>query len=95
MAVGPAQAIRQDAACGFRTVAELARSLGLSELSMGMSADFELAVAEGATIDPSRPRPVRAASWGRCPSGGCDRANLIRATADQRQFMRERSARCP
>ncbi len=28
----------------------MAASLGLSELSMGMSADFELAVAEGATI---------------------------------------------
>jgi hypothetical protein len=34
----------------FREVARLARSLGLAELSMGMSGDFELAVAEGATI---------------------------------------------
>ncbi len=49
MAVGPAHATRQDLHGGFRTVAELARSLGLSELSMGMSSDFELAVAEGAT----------------------------------------------
>jgi hypothetical protein len=31
-------------------VARLAAALGLSELSMGMSADFDLAVAEGATI---------------------------------------------
>ena len=50
MAVGPAHTSRQDLHCGFRTVAELARSLGLSELSMGMSSDFELAVAEGATM---------------------------------------------
>jgi pyridoxal phosphate enzyme (YggS family) len=50
MAVGPAHATRQDLHCGFGTVAELARSLGLSELSMGMSSDFELAVGEGATM---------------------------------------------
>jgi uncharacterized pyridoxal phosphate-containing UPF0001 family protein len=33
----------------FRWLAETAASLGLRELSMGMSDDFELAVAEGAT----------------------------------------------
>lgn len=50
MAVGPAHGAREQARQGFRDVAHLASSLGLSEVSMGMSADFELAVAEGATI---------------------------------------------
>ena len=50
MAVGPAQAAPAELRAGFRGVAALAGSLGLSELSMGMSSDFELAVAEGATI---------------------------------------------
>jgi PLP dependent protein len=35
---------------GFRALADLARTLELSELSMGMSADLEVAVQEGATI---------------------------------------------
>lgn len=35
---------------GFRLLADLARQLGLSELSMGMSADLEVAVEEGATM---------------------------------------------
>jgi PLP dependent protein len=50
MAVGPPRATRDEARAGFRRVAALGRSLGLPELSMGMSADFELAVAEGATM---------------------------------------------
>lgn len=34
----------------FRRLRELARSLGLRELSMGMTDDFEVAVEEGATV---------------------------------------------
>ncbi len=34
----------------FRALRELARRLGLRELSMGMSADYETAIEEGATI---------------------------------------------
>ncbi|MBI3184773.1 MAG: YggS family pyridoxal phosphate-dependent enzyme [Myxococcales bacterium] len=34
----------------FRALAALARSLGLSELSMGTTADFEVAISEGATM---------------------------------------------
>jgi PLP dependent protein len=34
----------------FRQVASLARAHGLGELSMGMSADFEVAIEEGATL---------------------------------------------
>jgi pyridoxal phosphate enzyme (YggS family) len=34
----------------FRAVAALARSLGLAELSMGTTADFEVAIEEGATL---------------------------------------------
>lgn len=43
---GNADAVRP----GFRLLAELARELGLRELSMGMSADLEIAVEEGATM---------------------------------------------
>jgi uncharacterized pyridoxal phosphate-containing UPF0001 family protein len=50
MAVGRAHVAREEARRSFRDVASLASTLGLSEVSMGMSADFELAVAEGATI---------------------------------------------
>jgi PLP dependent protein len=50
MAVGPVPATPAELRAGFRAVAALATSLGLSELSMGMSSDFEVAVAEGATI---------------------------------------------
>jgi uncharacterized pyridoxal phosphate-containing UPF0001 family protein len=50
MAVGQAHAAREQARRSFRDLAALACSLGLNELSMGMSADFELAVSEGATI---------------------------------------------
>jgi hypothetical protein len=34
----------------FRALRELAEKLGLSELSMGMTADFEIAIEEGATL---------------------------------------------
>jgi len=34
----------------FRALADLAKTHGLSELSMGMSDDFEVAIEEGATI---------------------------------------------
>lgn len=34
----------------FRALRELGRELGLKELSMGMSADYEIAIEEGATI---------------------------------------------
>jgi PLP dependent protein len=50
MAVGPPRATAKELRASFRRVADLGRLLGLRELSMGMSADFELAVAEGATI---------------------------------------------
>ena len=40
----------EDARPGFRRLAELARDLGLREVSMGMSADLEVAVQEGATM---------------------------------------------
>ena len=50
MTVGPAGVPLAEVARHFRAVASLASSLGLAELSMGMSADFELAVAEGATM---------------------------------------------
>jgi pyridoxal phosphate enzyme (YggS family) len=48
MAVGPAGDPEGSRQC-FRWLADRARQLGLRELSMGMSDDFELAVAEGAT----------------------------------------------
>lgn len=49
MAVGPAGP-PENARPGFRRLAELADELGLAERSMGMSADLEVAVAEGATM---------------------------------------------
>jgi len=49
MAVGPAGP-PEDARAGFRRLAGLAGDLGLAERSMGMSADLEVAVAEGATM---------------------------------------------
>ena len=64
MAVGPRPATATEVSRCFWEVARLAASLELSELSMGMSADFDLAVAEGATIVRLGtalfgPRPVR------------------------------------
>jgi pyridoxal phosphate enzyme (YggS family) len=49
MAVGPAGP-PEAARPGFRRVAEVADRLELRERSMGMSADLEVAVAEGATM---------------------------------------------
>lgn len=49
MAIGPL-AEPEAARPHFRRLAGLGRSLGLTELSMGMSADLEVAVEEGATI---------------------------------------------
>lgn len=49
MAIGP-QGPPEAARPGFRVVAELGRTLGLTELSMGMTNDLEVAVQEGATI---------------------------------------------
>jgi len=49
MAVGPAGP-PGDARGGFRRLAAAARSLGLPEVSMGMSADLEVAVEEGSTM---------------------------------------------
>lgn len=43
---GPPEAAR----AGFRTTARLAAELGLAEISMGMSADLEVALSEGATM---------------------------------------------
>ncbi|HET6873304.1 MAG TPA: YggS family pyridoxal phosphate-dependent enzyme [Acidimicrobiales bacterium] len=48
MAVGPAEVGEGSRSC-FRWLATKARELGLRELSMGMSEDFEMAVSEGAT----------------------------------------------
>jgi pyridoxal phosphate enzyme (YggS family) len=48
MAVGPAGDLGRTREC-FRWLADRARRLGLRELSMGMSDDFEVAVEEGAT----------------------------------------------
>ena len=57
----------------FRRTAELATQAGLARLSMGMTADFEVAVEEGATLVRVGtalfgPRPVRSA--GGPPRGG-------------------------
>lgn len=49
MAMGPGGA-PEDSRPGFRRLAELGATLGLRELSMGMSDDLEVAVQEGATI---------------------------------------------
>jgi pyridoxal phosphate enzyme (YggS family) len=48
MAIGP-QGGPDVVRAGFRTIRELADSLGLAERSMGMSGDLEHAVAEGST----------------------------------------------
>jgi hypothetical protein len=67
MALGPARGDAAEVSACFRRVARLAGALGLKELSMGMSADFELAVAEGATVVRLGealfgPRPPRAST---------------------------------
>jgi PLP dependent protein len=48
MTVAPAGDLHQAREC-FRRLARLAREMGLHELSMGMSDDFEVAAQEGAT----------------------------------------------
>jgi pyridoxal phosphate enzyme (YggS family) len=50
MAIPPAVERAEDARGWFRALRELAERHGLKEISMGMSADFEVAVEEGATI---------------------------------------------
>ncbi len=49
MTVAPIAATPEDVRPVFRRLAAEARRLGLNELSMGMSDDFEVAVEEGAT----------------------------------------------
>ncbi|HLA19638.1 MAG TPA: YggS family pyridoxal phosphate-dependent enzyme [Dehalococcoidia bacterium] len=50
MTVAPVAGDPQEARPVFRRLRELGASLGLRELSMGMSDDFQVAVEEGATI---------------------------------------------
>ncbi|MEZ4256386.1 MAG: YggS family pyridoxal phosphate-dependent enzyme [Polyangiales bacterium] len=50
LAVPPASDDPEASRPYFRAVADLARSLELAELSMGMSADLEVAIEEGATM---------------------------------------------
>jgi uncharacterized pyridoxal phosphate-containing UPF0001 family protein len=61
MCIPPVEA---DPAPHFRRLAQLARQLGLGVLSMGMSADYPIAIAEGAThvrvgtaVFGARPKP--------------------------------------
>lgn len=49
MAIG-VRGTEAETSAGFRVVRDLVDRIGLSECSMGMSSDFELAVAEGATM---------------------------------------------
>jgi pyridoxal phosphate enzyme (YggS family) len=74
MAVGPRSAPPEETRRCFRAVARLARSLGLAEVSIGMSDDFELAVAEGTTMlrlgrALFGERPQRQVRVGECPPG--------------------------
>lgn len=71
MGVGPTAGGPEAARPGFRRLAGTARDLGLSTVSMGMSADLSVAVSEGATLVRVGtalfgPRPARAAvrAWG-------------------------------
>jgi uncharacterized pyridoxal phosphate-containing UPF0001 family protein len=62
MGIGP-RAEPEAARPGLRLLRRLVDQLGLSECSMGMSADLEIAVQEGATMvrvgsDLFGPRPV-------------------------------------
>lgn len=50
MAIPPAVSEPEEARPSFRALRDLAERHGLRELSMGMSADFEVAVEEGATM---------------------------------------------
>jgi len=49
MTIGPANLIGQDARPFFRTMRKLLDEIGGGWLSMGMSADFEVAIQEGST----------------------------------------------
>jgi uncharacterized pyridoxal phosphate-containing UPF0001 family protein len=64
MTVGPTEGGPEAARSGFRAVRTLVDELGLATCSMGMSADLEVAIEEGATqvrigsaLFGSRPRP--------------------------------------
>jgi pyridoxal phosphate enzyme (YggS family) len=50
MAIPPAAADAEQARSWFRALRDLRDAAGLPELSMGMSADFEVAIEEGATM---------------------------------------------
>jgi hypothetical protein len=50
MTIPPPVERGEDARAWFRVLAGLAKRHGLAELSMGMSADFEVAIEEGATM---------------------------------------------
>jgi PLP dependent protein len=50
MTIPPPVERAEDARGWFRTLAQLAKRHGVSELSMGMSADYEVAIEEGATM---------------------------------------------
>jgi hypothetical protein len=50
MAIPPAAPTAEETRPHFRTLRELRDSLGLEHLSMGMSADYEVAIEEGATM---------------------------------------------
>jgi len=47
MCIPPAEG---DPRAHFRSLRQLGQELGLPELSMGMSADYEIAIEEGATL---------------------------------------------
>jgi hypothetical protein len=49
MTVAPLAGDPEEVRPAFRSLAEAARELGLRELSMGMTNDFEVAIEEGAT----------------------------------------------
>jgi pyridoxal phosphate enzyme (YggS family) len=69
MTIPPPVERAKDARPWFRALAALGKSAGLAELSMGMSADFEVAIEEGATMvrvgtaifGPRPPRPAEGA----------------------------------
>jgi hypothetical protein len=50
MTIPPPVERAEEARGWFRTLAQLGKRYGLGELSMGMSADFEVAIEEGATM---------------------------------------------
>jgi len=50
MTIPPITERADDARGWFRTLAQLGKRVGLADLSMGMSADFEVAIEEGATM---------------------------------------------